>query len=292
MKLFIRLELFFVTVTLLAGAAYAAELTFPESHAAGDGLTVTFGASNFAPGTSRENVEAFYKNASVDLWRNLGVTSWESYVRWSGFEPERGRWDFSMYDAECDILERHGLKWIPFLLIGMNYATPDWYQKSDKNCYYKCLEHNEYSGVQSIWNPDLRSQVKRVIPAFAEHYRDRRVIESVLLGITGDFGEAIYPVTGGGWTGDYHQHQGYWCGDPYAKADFRAWLKNRYKTTDRLSKVWGKSCDAFDEIEPFLLENAPSERAWLDFVEWYRGSMNDWIDLWMKTTREAFPNPA
>ncbi|MFH1743131.1 MAG: beta-galactosidase [bacterium] len=289
MNLPLRSALSVACVVSVVGTIHAADPAFPEPHAAGEGLTVTFGASNFAPGTPREGVETFYTNASVDVWRSLGVTSWESYVRWSGFEPEPGRWDFSMYDAECDILDRHSLKWVPFLLIGMNYATPDWYQKSNKNVYYKCLEHNEYSGVQSIWNPDLPAQVKRVISAFAEHYRDRGVIESVLLGITGDFGEAIYPVTGGGWTGDYHQHQGYWCGDDYAKADFRAWLKARYKTVDRLSAAWGNSYETFDHINPFLLKDAPSEQAWLDFVEWYRNSMNRWIDLWMKTTREAFP---
>ncbi len=263
---------------------------FSKPRHAGKDLTVTLGASNFGPGSSREAIESFYKSASVERWKSFGITSWESYVRWSGFEPEQGRWDFSMYDIECEILEKHGIRWVPFLLIGMNYATPDWYQKSEKNVYYECLEHGERSGVQSIWNPDLPSQVDRVINAFAEHYRDRGIIESVLLGITGDFGEAIYPVSGGGWTGDYHTHQGYWCGDPYARADFQKWLASKYESPEKLSKSWGKKYSHFEEISPFLQKDAPSERAWLDFVAWYRDSMNQWIDLWMQTTRRAFPN--
>lgn len=269
---------------------YEPELHVDKPHRGGEGLTVTFGASNFGPNTPRAQIENFYKSAQIDMWEKLGVTSWESYVRWSGFEPELGRWDFSMYDAECDILERHGMKWVPFLLIGMNYATPDWYQKSEKNVNYYCLEHDEQSGVQSIWNPDLTGQVERVIQAFGEHYRERGVIESVLLGITGDFGEAIYPVTGGGWTGNYHQHPGFWCGDPYARADFRAFLKKRYGDTKGLARAWGGLYRSFDDVDPFLLKDAPSERAWLDFVDWYRGSMNNWIDLWMRETRKAFPD--
>lgn len=284
----------FTHIVLIAAALYSpvgyTDQAADTSRHAGEGLTVTFGASNFAPGTTREAIESFFQSASAEKWKSLGVTSWESYVRWSGFEPESGRWDFSMYDAECDILERNGIRWVPFLLIGMNYATPDWYQKSDKNVYYECLEHGEHSGVQSIWNPDLPSQVHRVIHAFAEHYRDRGIVESVLLGITGDFGEAIYPVTGGGWTGDYHTHGGFWCGDPYARADFQQFLAARYETAERLSASWGQAFTKFEDVQPFLLKDAPSERAWLDFVAWYRGTMNEWIDLWMAATREAFPD--
>ena len=286
-----------VSRVVLANAAPEGEPVFfepdlhvAEPHRAGEGRTVTLGASNFAPLTPRKQIEAFFERAQIGMWNQLGVTSWESYVRWSGFEPEPGRWDFSMYDAECDILERHGMQWVPFLLIGMNYATPDWYQESEKNVNYVCLEHGETSGVQSIWNPDLPGQVERVIQAFAEQYRERGVIESVLLGITGDFGEAIYPVTGGGWTGDYHQHAGFWCSDPYALADFRTFLKERYGDTEGLGLAWDGSYGAFTDVSPFLLDDAPSERAWLDFVDWYRGAMNDWIDLWMRETRRAFPD--
>src|SRR5690606_1693916 len=65
-----------------------------------------------------------------------------------------------------------------------------------------------------------------------------------LLGITGDFGEAIYPVTGTTWTqvtpGPYHTHAGYWCGDPLAEADFRQAMQDRYGgDLARLNAVWG-----------------------------------------------------
>ena len=71
--------------------------------------------------------------------------------------------------------------------------------------------------MQSLWNPVLRKHVARFIQAFCAHYRDSGVIESILLGVTGNYGEAIYPVSGSDWTADihgpYHSHPGYWAGD-------------------------------------------------------------------------------
>ena len=71
---------------------------------------------------------------------------------------------------------------------------------------------------------------------FAKRYGKSGVIETVLLGIQGDFGEAIYSVTGGGWTfnmpGEYHNHAGYWCDDPYALASFRKAIADKYGSVD------------------------------------------------------------
>ena len=52
------------------------------------------------------------------------------------------------------------------------------------------------------------------------------MIESVLLGVSGIYGESIYPAgPEGGWTADrtglYHNHGGWWAGDELAGAAFR-----------------------------------------------------------------------
>lgn len=257
---------------------------------AGRGMEVTFGASNFPPGTSAAEVQSFFVNAMADIFAPSGVTSWETYVRWSALEPERGRWDYSLYDAEIAELKKRGLKWVPFLIAGPAYTTPAWFDKSLESVHYRCLEHDTESGVQSLWNPNLRSHIREFLRRFAEHYLPTGMIESILLGITGDFGEAIYPVSGGGWTGDYHQHSGYWCGDRYARASFRSFLHRKYGSVDALNRAWKTNFSSIDQIQPFLPENAPSIRAWLDFMAWYRGSMDEWADWWVATAREFFPN--
>ena len=141
------------------------------------------------------------------------------------------------------------------------------------------------------------------------------MIESLLLGITGDFGEAIYPVTGTTWTtvipGPYHTHGGYWCGDRFAAADFRAASLRRHDgDLDLLNQRWGTSfahpaeitfpCLRVDPDNDFRVDEptAPGalavsatsdRRRSLDFVDWYRASMNSLARRWLATTRRHFP---
>lgn len=235
--------------------------------------------------------------ASIPALEALGVTSHEIYVRWNLCELQEGHYDWSVYDKFVAVYQRHHLKWVPFLIIGSPYSLPDWYYKKPGSQGYVCLEHGQESDVQSLWNPTLRAHVARFIQAFCEHYRRTGTIESILLGVTGNYGEAIYVATEGtGWTADihgpYHSHNGYWAGDPYAVQSFRQWLTRKYGNPTRLRAAWGAKAAAITDINavrPFLRQDAPNDRAWLDFVDWYIASMTDWAGFWMQTTRRYFP---
>lgn len=244
---------------------------------------------------------------TAPLFRLIGVSSVESYVTWETCEgKEEGAWDWSHWDKQVQILQDNGLKWVPFLILGPAYSTPNWFRASAEHIPCQCLEHGESSKVESLWNPNLPKRIDRFLKAFAERYRDSGVIESVLLGIQGDFGEAIYSVTGGGWTeiipGPYHQHGGFWCGDAYALADFRAAMRKQYGSLKALNRAWATAYSSWDAIDypargealktlrGELLERPGSERRrWLDFTDWYRGSMTRWADWWMADTRKHFP---
>ena len=231
--------------------------------------------------------------SAAPAMKQLGVTSHEGYVRWNLCEPQEGQYDWSVYDQYVKVYRASHLKWVPFLIVGSPYSLPDWYYKKPGSQGYVCLEHGLETDVQSLWNPVLRRHVARFIQAFCEHYRDTGVIESILLGVTGNYGEAIYPATGSDWTGDihgpYHSHPGYWAGDPFAIASFREWLQRKYGDPGRLSAAWGKSVGGFGDIKPFLRKDAPNDRAWLDFVTWYIDSMTDWATFWLRETRRNFP---
>jgi hypothetical protein len=231
-------------------------------------------------------------DAAAPTLKSIGVTSHEGYVRWNLCEPAPGQYDWSVYDKYVELYKKHHLKWVPFLIVGSPYSLPDWYYKQPEAQGYVCLEHGQESDVQSLWNPALREHVARFIKAFCEHYRDEGVIESILLGITGNYGEAIYVASGNDWTSDihgqYHTHPGFWAGDKYAIADFRAEMQKKYGTSNALSKAWGTKIADFSDVNPFPRDKAPNDRAWLDFCHWYIDSMSDWARFWMGETRKNY----
>lgn len=249
--------------------------------------------------------------------RNIGFTSVEQYVTWETIENEaEGTFDFSKWDEQVRILKKHGLKWVPFLIAGPAYSLPDWYRRSDDFRGLVCLEHGLESKIQSIWDERFYRHIDRFVGALAEHYRDEGVIEAPLLGITGDFGEAIFPVWGGSWTfqipGMYHTHGGYWCGDRHARADFEAYMTQKYHDSlDALNERWGTDYNNAREIdfpsietsgiasfrideptEPgtFPIHSHQDRRRWYDFIEWYRHSMTRYAEVWLNIVRKHFPD--
>lgn len=245
--------------------------------------------------------------STAPLYRALGVTSIESYVTWETCERKgEGEWDWSQWDNQVKVLENNDLKWVPFLILGPAYSTPNWFRASKEHIPCRCLEHETDSKIESLWNPYLPKRVERFIKEFADRYGKTGVIESVLLGIQGDYGEAIYSVSGGGWTfnipGEYHNHEGYWCGDPYALASFRKFVEKRYMSVDAVNKAWGSGFGSLEKVdfpgrqaelkefkEKVASGDPQARRRWLDFIDWYRESMTEWSDWWIATARKYFP---
>ena len=253
-----------------AGAAKAAPLTLTAG-----GLEV---------GT---DLPAF--EARVRELKRMGFTSVQTYVYWNKVEPSPGEINWSEYDREVEIYTRAGLKWVPFIIMGPWYVTPQWVREKPGMVMYRCLEHGREMAIPSLWSPGMRDHVRHSLRQLAAHYGPKGVLESVNIGITGDYGEAIYPVIGN-WPGEYHSHAGYWCGDALAEADFRAHVQTLYPAgLEALNRSWKSNYRAWEEVRPFLPAKAPSERAWQEFLAWYRDAMTEYADFCLAETRAAFP---
>ena len=71
--------------------------------------------------------------AQAAIYRMLGFTCVESYVTWQTGEDEgEGKWDWSRWDRQVEILEHAGLKWAPLLVCGPAYSLPKWFRESDR----------------------------------------------------------------------------------------------------------------------------------------------------------------
>lgn len=229
-----------------------------------------------------------YEKEALIKTKETGATAVQIYVYWNMIEPEeRGKFVWDYYDRQVKLIQEAGLKWVPFLIFGPGHALPGWWKESEGHCGMACLEHEKSGWVESVWNPAWRTELSRLLEAFAEHYMPWNVIESVQPGISGDYGEAIYPAIAN-WPGMYHTHYGYWCTDKYALASFRAMAKEKYGTVEALNDAWNSKFSAIDTIKPFKLHKAPSRTALFDFMQWYKGSMSDYVDFWMRECRRVF----
>jgi hypothetical protein len=234
--------------------------------------------------------------AEAALYKVLGFNCVESYVLWQTVEDAgEGQWDWSRWDRQVEVLKRAGLKWAPLLVCGPAYSLPKWFRESDRSVPYVCLEHGEKSKIQSLWDPEFRFWVERFVKAFADRYRDSGVLQLVRLGVTGIYGETLYPSgPSDGWTfratGRFHNHTGWWAGDPLAVRSFRARMRQRYGEIGALNRAWGTSYSGFDAVTPLLPSKAPSRRARLDFVDWYIDCMTAYSAFWDATVRKYFPD--
>jgi hypothetical protein len=229
----------------------------------------------------------------LPLARALGFNGIESYVRWGYVERQRGVFDWSVYDAMINEIEKHGLQWFPMLLAGSGYALPAWLYNSKDNYGFICLEHGITHDTQSIFHPFQTEYASRFIAEFGKHYNGRKGLLGIRLGPSGDYGEAQYPAQGPGYGfKEHHTHIGYWAGDPLAQAAFRKHLQNQYKDISALNKAWRSQYTSFDQIRTFLPDTAAVRRKRLDFANWYMSEMSEWCEKWAVWARQALPDTA
>ena len=231
-----------------------------------------------------------YTAGMLRQMKEAGVTAVQIYTFWRDYEPnERGKFEWDYFDRQVSLIRDAGMKYVPFILIGPKYASPEWWLKDASHVGMKCLEHGKETPIDSIWNPLLKTEIDRVLKEFAAHYLPWDILESIQPGICGDYGESIMPVTGN-WPGDYHTHRGYWMGDDYARESFRGWLERKYSSACELNGAWRSNYSSLGDVSPFLPHKAPSRTALFDELEWYNDSMTDFVDFWMEACRRHFPD--
>lgn len=217
-------------------------------------------------------------------------------------ETAAGVWDWSQADAGLAAMKKAGMQWQYFPHF---HFAPEWYRKSDKFVASIGLRTKRQLTAMSLWSPDIVAWFENGYAALAKHYGSGTSnIFAIYLGVHGDFGETIFPM---GWHPDEKKRfseserptQDFWCGDKFARADFRKFARAKYKTLRNLNKTWATHFEKFEQIDfpahaydknADVISTAQARRYWLDFVQWYYNSMTRFTGEVCRIARHHFPD--
>lgn len=240
-----------------------------------------------------------------------GVNAFEDYVAWGAVEREPGKWDWSRQIEVADKQHAGGLEYDPYLWL-MN--PPAWMRQGegaipvtvpgepgapDHCTVMRCLEHDEPTQTLSIWDPATVQWFERYYRECHKAMGDK--IGRIYVGLVGPYGEGNYPLPIFDFLKIGHCHEGYWCGDAYARKAFVQSFKKRYRTLTALNSAWGTSFGKWEEVTfpeeikaGKLLKaeertDPKARRRWVDFIEWYHQSLIDFSVDVTKAAMKYFP---
>lgn len=207
-----------------------------------------------------------------------GMTHIEFGIDWMLMEPEKDVWNVSELDEMFALAKKHNLK---VAVLPSVTTPPEWVRHTAGYV----PEMNASTGVPvqvfSPWAPGTYEAYDHIYSYLATHYGDRI-----------DF--VKFPMEVGMLVGDNPSglldDRVFWCGDRYARADYRDRMVAKYGTLAHLNTAWGTNFATPDEIAyPDVANRASQERRWVDFVTWYRDSATRGTVQLLKVMRKNFP---
>ncbi len=217
-------------------------------------------------------------------------------------ETAPNQWDWHSAEAQRRAARSLGLDWSYF----PHYAFPPvWYRDKNEFTRLQCLEHHQPVAAFSIWEPKWGDFIGRGYDALAQQFKPAAKdaapqIAAINVGVHGDYGEAgllsgarlLVPAQREDWQkrfGDLHDHLGFWCDDPLARADFRAAMLKKYAALDALNAAWKRAYKTPEEITYPAAPRFEARAEWLDFINWYQESVGAAVTLNLAAARARFP---
>ena len=193
--------------------------------------TILYGAAYYPEYMPYERTDtdiALMKKAGINVVR-VGESTWGLW------EPEDGRFEFAWMDQVIEKLHAAGIR----VVVGTpTYSIPAWmYKKHPEMIVTRLGGQSLYYGIRQntdLMNATYRFYCERVIRKMVEHYKDNpAVIGYQIDNETSSSGAA----------------------NPDVQEGFKKYLIAKYKTTDRLNKVWGlnywgQRLNNWDELPP------------------------------------------
>ena len=229
--------------------------------------------------------------ASPGAVQHMGASSIEDYVTLDIVAPDPHTWDFTPHLANAELAQELGLGYSIYPWV---HFYPEWVEEAPDFVPYQNLFTGETCRQPSGWAPFTMALTDQFYEAMAKHLG--AYVEGVYVTDCVEYGEMGYPIGYTKWLRpDPNASVAWWCGDDYARADFRKQALARYNNDlDALNAAWGTDFDNPDAIayppadfleanpDPRVLE--PEMRRWvLDFVYWYQDAaaqrMRDFVHI-------------
>lgn len=213
-------------------------------------------------------------------------------------ETAPGIWDWAAFDAKLKQVKDAGAHWIFFPHFAF---PPTWYRTAHSYDRMTCLEHGESVEAFSLWEPLALEYLEHGMTALENHYgRGTDNVAAMFTGIQGDYGECMVmagcrvyePGQRADWErrfGNTHNHYGFWCAEPKARADFRRTMLARFGGIAALNARWGTAMVSEDEV--VYPASPATRRHFLDFAEWYYDGMNHYTRAWLRSANRHFDTP-
>ena len=181
------------------------------------------------------------RHASMSEWDNdmktmkeLGFTCLHGFAEWHDIEYDKGHFDFTKIDYFVECAVKNGL--VPIINVAtqnsVGFYSPRWLMEEYRgvgegfvDSLGQKLMQSEYV-VPCLDDPLYMSYSHRYLAKVAQHFAgDSRVGAYVIWGEPN-----LYSPRPG---------NGIICYCKHTKAKFRTWLRDKYKTIDKLNDTWG-----------------------------------------------------
>ena len=187
---------------------------------------------------------------------------------WAFMEPEEGRFDFDWLDRNLQLCADQGLK---VVLCTPSPTPPAWLTKGHPEvCMVNAAGRRLVHGArqQACWSTETyREYVGKIVDELGKHYgNDPRVWGWQLDNELSHYGKEP-------------------CYCDACQAKFRAWLKNKYGTIEKLNDAWGAAfwSEVYQNFDQIRIPNKEeqsaeiNEHALLDSQRWFADEAADYL---------------
>ena len=230
-------------------------------------------------------------------FRTMGATGVEDYITFDVAEPSKGQPYFEPYIANALACRKLKLKYAIYPWV---HFYPDWVEQEKGFVPYTNLMDGSTCRQPSGWAPFTEELVDHFYGLIARYLK--RHVTAVYVTDCTAYGELGYPVGYTKWLRkDDNAKPGWWCGDNYARQDFRDEQLAKYGSLEAINAAWGTTFTTAEQIDypprDSLNSNrnprkiAPPLRRWiLDFVYWYQDASARRVKKFINMAQSKFPN--